>query len=248
MPHSHPTLPSLSLSPLPRTPLNESILPQKFMFDRETLILPPYLKAVLDENLHAAFNKCRLTAAKAFWAMRTLNDQRQMRFKYLCPTDDYLRLAAHCNAVNRLVLWREDYNTTNPTLAPTPKLSRASVAMYLSREAYETWAGEYNQALTKYMDEEFQEHRICKANFELAIEMAKNNGSLSLSDALLLGIFFHEEFLPAMRQWERCVALLGLPAYETLVDELFWVVVEAVEGGEVLVERVYGSLGGGKNV
>ncbi|KAL4864468.1 hypothetical protein BDV12DRAFT_205665 [Aspergillus spectabilis] len=232
------------LSTSPTTPLNESSIPSKFLFEKENLVLPTYLKSILDEDLHASFDKCCLTAAKAFWSMRTISDQRQMRFKFLCPTDDFTRLAGHCNAIDRLIAWREDYDSANPTLAPTPKITRASLALCISREAYEEWAREYNLGLEKYMEGEYQEHRISKGNFEVGIEMAKNGGRLSVGDAWLLGVFFREEFLPAMKQWEECVALLALPKYEELVDELFWAVAESVEGGEALIAGVYGPPGG----
>ncbi|KAL4879041.1 hypothetical protein BJY04DRAFT_220637 [Aspergillus karnatakaensis] len=226
----------------PTHPINHSAVPAMLTFEREHLVLPTYIKSRMGEDLLAAFDDCRLAAAKGFWSMRNINEERQKRFKFMCPTDDFARLAAHCTAIDRLVSWREDYTTADPTLAPTPKLPFGGIAINISRKAYEKWAAVYYQTLEAYINNEYQDHQLMKNNFEMKIDIAQNDGTLDKKDAFLLGFWFQEHFARSMKQWEDCIPLLGLPCYEDLVNELFWAFVDSVEGGEELVWEVYGMV------
>ncbi|KAL4917222.1 hypothetical protein BDW62DRAFT_88789 [Aspergillus aurantiobrunneus] len=216
-------------------PLGESLSPRGFCFQSRNLCLDPYLKLFIPKDLQAAFHQCQYAASEALLCFRALDNRRQLRYQRMCPTDDVARLARHTNAINRLINWKKDYNPADPTLAPTPSLTREDMAgLRVSQAAYNEWAQAYNNDLLEYMEGPYEDYHRLKNQFAQDIKTAGQKGTLDPADLSQLSSFFHEGFLHEMSKWEGRVQQLAIPTYKELLDDVFWAIMDSVEDGEEL--------------
>ncbi|RDW90503.1 uncharacterized protein DSM5745_02278 [Aspergillus mulundensis] len=220
-------------------PINEPSIPHNTSLPTKALDLPRHLKGVTPRHIELAFTKCGVAAARIVISLNALNKRRQSRFEALCPTDDAIRLTRHCNAVNRLTAWREDYDIRSPTFAPTPKLTRIDLAgLYVSRTAYEEWAEAYRSDLVLYIDGQFAEYRRLKEEFLLEVQAARTFDMDEEDSRILEWLFLSE-----MERWEPCVKKLQLPSYDELLDEVFRAIRGWVDGAEELLAEVQDTHG-----
>ena len=50
--------------------------------------------------------------------------------------------------------------------------------------------------------------------------------------------WWDSEYMPAMSKWENCLPDLALPSWEDLVDELYMMILERVEGAEEFASSI----------
>ncbi|KAL4925011.1 uncharacterized protein BDV17DRAFT_294829 [Aspergillus undulatus] len=208
--------------PAEMAPLRESSIPNDFGFDRNNLQLSYYLTTVVPPGFHVLIYRTRDAAMTAVRSMRELNDVRQLRFAAVCPEDGADRFHRHKIVINQLIAWSEDYNTAEPTVAPTTKIPRMAVeGLHISRQAYERYTENYNGHLQGFMDGPYNQYGLQGENLNLAIEIAEHQ----------------ETFNGEMEKWTSFIPRLALPTYEEVVGDLYEAIRECVEDADGLIEE-----------
>ncbi|PTU18575.1 hypothetical protein P175DRAFT_0559396 [Aspergillus ochraceoroseus IBT 24754] len=213
-------------------------IPCSFHFVRENLALPRSLQGVIVGDLRDAFNHCRASAARAFRMMKSINRRRELRYKAMCPRDDAAVYLSHADSVHRLWDWYQDYNSDDPTLAPTPKIPSLLMKFRIDHRTYDQWAREYHRLLESFLEGPYRAWLDAKEEMEDLISKARLT-TLNGANGELWQTFWGPRFLAEMEKWEEFLPELALPSYEDLVDEMYHAIRERVEDGERLSKEFY---------
>ncbi|KAI9370560.1 hypothetical protein BJX61DRAFT_85801 [Aspergillus egyptiacus] len=216
---------------------------------------PPSLADLLksDPDLRKAYDRARTTAAAAYLKVRELKRHHDFRYSATCPVhdrnpnhnqdhdQDKVRLKAHTASIHHLRAWKADHNADDPTLAPSAKIPRFAIKLYISRGAYFRWAERYDEAMSRFVRSYYSEYCSARDNFHHAMDIARLKGAVSRYDFERLQAWWVENFLAEMEKWEGSVEGLVLPGYEQVVEEIYWAVIERVEEGEECWEEWCGG-------
>lgn len=227
-----------TLGPSSSLPFPDTNIPIRSI--RGKVKLPPYIRENLIGPLRRALDRCYYTGLATIKGIRALHRHRDERYRALCPVEpNKLRFIAHTNSINRLREWKESFTSPGgfgpdgPAIAPSAKIPREVIQISYHREAYEEWAGHFNDALNMLRNERYRGYCIAKADFEEMLRVGKNYGNRYPGYVIEeLEVHWRDNFVPEMLNWEEMIPRLELPSFEALVEEVFEAVIESVEGAE----------------
>ncbi|KAL4917220.1 hypothetical protein BDW62DRAFT_88775 [Aspergillus aurantiobrunneus] len=199
--------------------------------------LSAHLSNAVAGDLRDALDKCFLAALDALRTLKAMHRERDQRYRRMCPIDENQeRYLCHVAAIDRLRLWTRDYKPEfkDLTLASTAKLPREMISLHLSRDAYEQWADDFDEAMAEFVTGEYRYYCSARAEFEGKMDVARGDGTLSAETLDGLWVYWEEAFLPEMKKWVDFLPQMRLPGYDALVDDVFEALLERVEGAEEL--------------
>ncbi|KAJ0417748.1 hypothetical protein BJY00DRAFT_315540 [Aspergillus carlsbadensis] len=213
-------------------PLGECINLTKFKLIPENVLIPTHLDQIIPDDLRLDLNFLRINAGRAFRTMIIIVRRRENRYRALCPpTESKYKRHTHSATISRLKRWREDYDTYDPTLAPSPKIPGPAIYLNISQTAYEKWSESYASQLLEFKNGPYKQYHESAEDFLAAIRVARDKRKVSHLDYHEL-IMFYRTFMREMTIWEDVISRLDLPRFSEIVNELYEAVVERVENGE----------------
>lgn len=218
-------------------PWSSSSPSRRYIFDKDSLVLPSWLKSITPKAALTALHEVREAATIAFNGLKALELKHSARHKAMCPTTHPLQHALHADSVDRLINWATDMKPHNPTLAPAPKLSPYVLQFHVDQRAYDAFVEEYTRCLEEYVMGPYADWLRAKANLDDVVERSDMN-ELNLHQWRR---WWEGEFLGEMAKWEERLEELVLPSWEEIVDEMYRLILERVDDAVV-------ALGGGFGV
>lgn len=221
--------------------ISRNSMPSKrYIFDRECLSLPAWLKPITPKPVLQALHHVRDTASAAFNGRKLLELKHATRYKAMCPRDSSMRYLIHSESIDRLLNWDFDLKPHNPTLAPAAKLSPFVLQFHVDQRAYDTFAGEYTACLEEYIMGPYVNWLRAKSHMEHVIE----TGAMNEMNKRQWLRWWQVEFLGEMATWEETLEELILPSWEEIIDEIYQLIRERVDSSLMTsVGRFYeGSL------
>ena len=231
----------------PKSGVNEYLLsllkvqmldPEPYLFDKDCIVLPAYLKQTLPGDIVQGFIHARWAASKALRSIRAIEKNYHKRYFTMCPLIEPARVLAHIEPVSRLLAWKSDHNHTNPTLAPTAKLDPTTLKFHVDQRTYDEFARGYVALLERFIEEPYK--RWLEAKREVDARVRKAN--LSEMEYGRWHRFWDLTFLAEMNKWEGRLEGLLLPSWEEAMDSLYGLILEFVESPQdVLMDLSVGS-------
>lgn len=209
--------------------------PEPYLFDRECLVLPKYLKETLPDQIVQAFVNARWAASKALRYIRIVERNYYKRFNAMCPLRCPKQAFAHVDSVTRLMAWKSDRFYINPTLAPTPKIDPSMLEFHVDQRTYDEFVANYVKALEQFMNEPYQEWLLAKEEVDFLIA----NSRLDELDRSHWHRFWDLTFLVEMNKWEGRLQGLVLPSWEGMMDNLRRLILELVESPQVALSNLH---------
>lgn len=220
-----------------------------YTYNPTDFTLPTYLQVPLD--LSIAHTHLHESAYAAIRGMKEIMHFHDHRFSFLCPQTPPTTWTTHCKSMQRLRDWKQDtfpppsaanpFPAKDPTLAPRPKLPCDAIRIRLDAKYYAHFVSSY----VRFLDEFFHGVWTVYMKAKCAVQ--------GLAARCLSEFVYREwrywwdgEFRNNMRRWEDCCAVLPLPMWEDVVDEVYLMVVDRVEEpGEIAAELCRTWIGGG---
>ncbi|KAJ5387109.1 hypothetical protein N7509_009650 [Penicillium cosmopolitanum] len=213
-----------------------------YTYNPTNFTLPAYLQVPMELNL--AQSNLHQAAYNAIRGMKEIMHFRDYRFSFLCPQTPKSDWTIHCMSMQRLREWQK-YTypppPTNPglvrndfTLAPRPRLPKEAICIRLDSKYYGRFVSSYVNFLDDFFHGAWTEYMKWKHEVE------------SLAAHVLSEFVYHEwrywwdtEFCINMRKWEGCCALLPMPLWEDVIDELYLMIVDRVEEPDQIASSLW---------
>ncbi|KAJ5988422.1 hypothetical protein N7481_003632 [Penicillium waksmanii] len=201
-----------------------------YIYNSNHFTCPAYLQVPLE--LSVAQSNLHQSAYNAVRGMKEIMHFRDHRFSFLCPQTPKSEWAIHCKSMQRLREWEEDIyppiNQFKPTLrlhsCPRPRLPKEVIRIRLDAKYYGRFVSSYVNFLDEFFHGPWTEYMKWKHEVE------------NLAAHVLSEFVYHEwrywwdrEFCPDMSKWEGCCAMLPMPLWEDVIDELYLMIVDRVE-------------------
>lgn len=190
--------------------------------DHGSFRTPDWLK--VPEEIQLAQIGLLRRASQTIDAMKLLMERREGRYHALCSKTPEHPYNAHKTSIDRLLQWKPDWDTENPTLAPANKIPRAGLQFQLDPISYSLFALNYTGQVELFLNGTFRAWLNYKSQVQ---NMATR--TLSGVDYLTWRHWWDNTFSEAMSKWEVCVEGLIMPSWEEIVDEIYLLVLERVE-------------------
>ncbi|KAJ5369002.1 Peptidyl-prolyl cis-trans isomerase ssp-1 [Penicillium cataractarum] len=196
-----------------------------YVYDAKDFRLPSYL--VVPDILLQMHMKVGEAAYAVIKGLLFLHDLRTKRFIAMCPETQGPVFDQHVRSMNRLLEWKEQTDTGDPTLAPAAKIPGAVIGFHLDQLAYDSFTNLYIHSLQRFFAIEW-------ATYSQRMYDIKHAASRQMDhfDYMAWLYWWNSEFKPNMKKWEIYMDDVNLPNWEDTVDELYDMVVERVEDSE----------------
>lgn len=169
-------------------------------------------------------------------AMKQLMRRREIRYWALCPNSEGNVYDEHVASMIRLVTWGKDMNPADPTISSAPKIPQEYVKLHIDPPNYFVYRMEYTRDVEAFITGPYITWLGAKTKTENLAEEMKGQ-----FDHQAWRRWWETDFANAMWQWETCLEGLVLPCLEDVLDDVFLMIVDRVENGAELANRLYSS-------
>ncbi|KAJ5310375.1 uncharacterized protein N7443_002836 [Penicillium atrosanguineum] len=196
-----------------------------YHYDPQNFQMPGYLRVpiILYEAMNQLHDRARITIT----SMKQLSIRRSRRYDNLCSPSLGLLHELHRLSINRLFDWQAQWDPRDPTLSSTPKIPREVLQFTLDPRHYAFFYREYCLWIQNFMIGPIRAWEKLKPLVVIRAQQV-----LSETGYREWRYWWDSEYMPAMSKWENCLSDLALPSWENIVDELYVMILERVEGAE----------------
>ncbi|KAJ5171829.1 hypothetical protein N7492_004422 [Penicillium capsulatum] len=195
---------------------------REYDFESSKFLPPSQLQVPPDlQNLQVGLIK---RAEQAIHAMTALMNQRETRYNALCPQTAEITYRVHKTSIERLLLWKQDWNMRDPTLAPAVKIPRDTLHFHLDPLSYAAFTTEYISQLEAFMSGPFTQWITYKSHVQYSASRVLDEITYSKWRD-----WWDNSFTSAMWIWEICLEGLIVPTWEEMVDDIYLLILERVE-------------------
>lgn len=196
--------------------LNEGRSIFEYTSDPNAFTIPQWILA--PPELRDAMFQLHYKATVAIFGMQSLMVARDNRYFKMCPEGiDSMTYRMHRSSMVRLLEWKEDWDSMDPTLSSAAKIPRETLQFYVDSIAYGSFVYEYTNRIDIFMGGAFREWRQMRAEvehlaFRLMGHMKHNYGEWRA--------WWDGKFADDMWKWEVCLEGLVLPTWEEIIDDV----------------------------
>lgn len=169
-------------------------------------------------------------------AMKQLMRRREIRYWMLCPTTKGNVYDDHVSSMIRLIIWGKDMNPVNPTISPAAKIPQEMVKLHHDSRNYFAYSMEYTNELEAFINGPYTTWLIAKTDTENLAEELKDKFNHQAWQR-----WWETDFSNSMWQWEQCLEGLVLPSLEDVMDDVHLMLIDRVEDGAELANRLYNN-------
>ncbi|KAI9927636.1 hypothetical protein ASPWEDRAFT_186958 [Aspergillus wentii DTO 134E9] len=212
---------------------------QPYIFDKENLVLPLHLRAIIPRKAYDAFSHACQAASEAFRALKIVESRHAYRFRAMCSRANSTHYEKHVESIRCLLDWTQNDGVYNPTLAPSPKISADVLHFHVDQRTYDAYVVEYAYMLESFISVPYRNWLKAKVTLERTI----SSSGMSEMDQCQWRRWWNSAFLAEMAKWESRVEGLVVPSWEEIIDEVYQAILERVDSAKPLVDSFYVNSG-----
>lgn len=211
-------------------PLHKSSI-HDYQYDPKDFQMPSYLK--VPHTIEDAVAQLHERAQIAITSMKQLSHLRSNRYANMCSPSLGTISKLHRWSIKRLFDWKVQWDPKDPTLVPSAKIPREVLKFTLDPQYYAKLYKTYNRWIQNFMIGPIRAWQKMKP---LVITRAMQD--LNEYEYREWRYWWDTVYMPAMKKWEECLEDLLLPTWEDIVDEVYVMILERVDGAEELANSL----------
>lgn len=203
----------------------------EYRYNRKDFEMPTWLKAA--PQVREAQKLLQKFALQAIESMREVMTLHGLRYNSLCPSSMPVHYELHKISIKRLLEWKDQWDNKDPTLVDSLKIPKESLKFTLDPHNYHKFCVWYNDLVTNFMQGPYAIYNQSKSHVQFLA-------------ARLLGQYEYQEwhhwwdntFRVDMWKWESCLGGLIIPTWEEIIDDLYLMILDRVDGAEELANSL----------
>ncbi|OQD67339.1 hypothetical protein PENDEC_c039G00016 [Penicillium decumbens] len=193
--------------------------------------MPSWLR--VPRSLQDAVAQLHERARIAITSMKQLSHLRSSRYDNMCPPSLDAVYTLHQWSIMRLFDWEAQWDPKDPTLISSPKIPRHVLRFTLDPLHYAKFYKTYSLWVQSFIGGPIRAWEKMKP-----LVITRASQVLNEYEYQEWRYWWDNTYMPAMWKWEMCLQDLLLPTWEELVDELYAMIIERVEGAEELASSL----------